>query len=372
MAIKKKPFVSQTRKTIPSPPAKASTPLFKFKTSLLTASIFLVGLLACDRGLGLWLTQQFSKTMISDDTMGNVFNQAIHANTDAYILGDSRAKYHYNPRPLQLKTGLSFFNAGVVAQDVFCFRMGTDVLEQFHQPKLYLVELSTYVFDIQPNQYLGALTTFAPYRHRTHTFEQLLEIEKHANHPRLPYLLKIKSYSFRSHLFPILRQLVGQKPAHPDGFEAKSETLDPRKLPLHRNGLAGILDEVKVMQFIDFVKQSQSKGIRVVVCVGPMYRWDSNFVLWQSEWYYLRCIRQLCKLLAVPLIEISEAAYPEYRDPTYYMDQNHLNKRGAELFSHQVADHLRTILTLPNMEAFYASPYFPQIDPADYPLPLSK
>ncbi len=340
---------------------------------MLTASIFLVGLLACDRGLGLWLTRQFSKTIISDDTMGNVFNQAILAKTDAYILGNSRAKYHYDPKLLQLKTDLSFFNAGTDGQDVFFFRMGTDVLEQFHQPKLYLVELSTYTFDIQPKQYFAALTSFAPYRQQSsHAFEQLLQVERHAMHPQLPYLLNIKTYRFTRHSLPILMQLLGQKQKYPHEFIPLSGTLAHQALPTHRSGLTGTIDEVKVMQFIDFVRQSQSKGIRVVVCVGPMYRWDSNFVLWQSEWYYLRCIRQLCKLLTVPLIEISEAAYPEYRDPTYYQDENHLNKRGAELFSHQVADHLQTLLTLPNMEGFYASPYFPQIDPADYPLPLSK
>jgi hypothetical protein len=103
-----------------------------------------------------------------------------------------------------------------------------------------------------------------------------------------------------------------------------------------------------------------------VFCLGPTWRGDTEYELWDQERYYLKLLRQIAKLHAVPLLELSEQYYPEFRDPFYYADPDHLNVVGARHYSRLAAMHINEIKKFKSVDQLMQSPYYPKIDPKDY------
>ncbi len=346
------------------------------RTFLLTLGIagaFGLGGFALDRFLALGLMPLYQRTLFDADGDINKINWALLTKADAYVFGDSRARQHYDTRILRNGTGLQFFNAGVTGRDFVFMNMLRDLLEQQHKARLYLVDINYHGFDQYPFRYKPDLKYFAPYHRQIAAYRSVAAHddapEGHWSYP--DKLALCHSYPFNGCLVPMFRHwALGERPQAIEGYVPVAEYRDPNLAANKRMKYYSKLDPFTLKELVDFVKQSRKSGIDVVFCIGPYYLGGTDFKLWTVEWDYLRITRQLAKVLKVPLIDFNVLSYVELRDPRNYTDGDHLNQRGAEFFSKQVAWHLAELKKFQAAGRFFASPYYPQIDPKDYLLAI--
>lgn len=371
----------------------SATAYFNFKmewhlapATLAVVLAFVIGLFISDRSLFFVLTQINRHSIHSPETI----NQTLHTHAEAYILGDSRAKHHFDPAILNAEVGLNFFNAGASGYDILYYRCLTTLLEKRVTPKLYVVNISLDDFHRNPEQY-ASMGIFAPYMDESPVIRDLLTKQQwrsaitlrgigddiqdamiHEYHWDLAWkyvwrkylaLYGVKTYRFNAKLYPFVQSLLDIPLASQNGFVPLNKPFDTH---MEYWVLEEDIDLSLVNDLIQWVRQVQSKGIRVIFSVAPSFRMSSNFVLRPDEWYYLKAIRQTAKLLQVPLIEISELKHPNYRDPAYYVDRDHLSAKGAEFYSHHAALHIKQVLSLPSIEG---TPYEAKIEPDQYVIP---
>ena len=348
---------------------------------------FIAGLLFFDRSFFLVLKLCNRHNLQGPETI----NQTLHTHADAYIFGDSRAKYHIDPAVLNAEVGLNFFNAGASGYDILYYRCLCELLEKRTKPKLYVINISLDDFHRNPAQY-GSMNIFAAYMDESAVVRAMLVKQSWRAVPALqrighdrqasmlkdfpwdvawPYVCKsyvtlmgIKTYRFNAKLYYFVEAALGRPLASSDGFVPLSNT--PFQAAKRRYVMAQDVDFALVNELIQCVRQAQSKGICVILSVAPSFR--MTYSLAPDEWYYLYAIRQSAKLLHVPLIEISEHNHPHYRDALYYFDRDHFNARGAAFYSQHLALHIARVLSLPDIAG---TPYEAHIEPDQYVIPAS-
>ncbi len=333
--------------------------------ALLCVGSFVAGLFALDRSATA-LVKPFHRQTLVDEQAGGSINQALHARAEAYVFGNSRAKHHYDCEILSQTTGLRFFNAGAEGQDVLYTRLLADLIEKEQQPKLYLVNVNLTDLMQIGYRYLR-IDVFAPYIDDSAVVSGTLLHPSRGHEYRLRYGM-LHTPRFNNCIVPILRQRLGH--LETEGRFGYVPLHKPFKddTPEHKWVLlVEQYDPFALSEFIHFLRQAKAKHIKVVLCMGPHYRYRSEFNLRKDEWFFLFGLRQIAQLMELPYIELSEAGYSEFRDSRYYQDVDHLNEAGARFFSEKLAQHLRYALSLPTLEG---SMYKPPIEPRQYTIPM--
>ncbi len=322
--------------------------------------VFIILAYGLDRGMAVLLDHAFARTVVGQ-AEGAKLNQAVRSHADAYILGDSRAEHHNDPAVLSAATGLRFFNAGCEGRELMYLRLQADLIEMEQTPQLYLLDLSFHNFDARRSYRSDQQRYVAfPFVSRSAV---AAEFFNGISTPDRYVRVLASSCRYRSAFWPIVRGLFGALPESPDGFNVTQGTLREGS---SRHLVEGKIDFYALDQLLKFIQQSRQKQIQIVFCLGPSWRGDTEYELWEQERMYLLLLRQLAKLQHVPLIEATELYYPQFRSPHVFTDTDHLNAYGAHIYSQIVADHLRAILRINSIPALEASPYYPQIDPKDY------
>jgi hypothetical protein len=246
-----------------SKPATASPipPVFK---AVALAVLFAAGLWGADRASA-WGLQGVFYRAVSDSAGGGKLNQAVLARADAYVLGDSRAQYHYDPEILTDMTGLRFFNAGLEGREILYLRLQADLIEQAHKPKLYLVEISFHNFDNRrPHTYDSMLYLSMPFYHRSPVVAEYLS---HGSSELKSKLRLCASYSYNGKMLNIVNHALGVPPASENGFAYRTDHLKPE---VSRFLLNGNLEKFVIDEFLVFVQQARQKQITVVFCMGQI------------------------------------------------------------------------------------------------------
>ena len=327
---------------------------FLFFRTLFVLLLFGGGFFALDRSLG-WGLQAALRHVRTPRVDIGVINQALSTDANAYILGDSRAQYHYIPKILAQATGLKFFNAGLKGRELDYVRFMGDLLLQTRHPDLLLVDLSFHNFDqSRPHPLTPMLHLALPYA-------AVSQAMKTYPYPTLSRLSQV--YGYQDLWMALGMQLRYGKSQLTWSERFQTDYLKPgRTRPL----LTGDIDKRVVGELLAFIQQCHASQVRVVFCISPTYRGETEFGLWSQEIKYLNLIRQIAKLSQIPLIEVTETHYPQFRDYRYYSDPAHLNAAGALLYSQLVAEHLKIVLDLPDQAALQHSIYYPSLNPSQY------
>jgi hypothetical protein len=269
-------------------------------------------------GLG-WL---YGQTEIGS---AGVVNRAMRQRNELVVIGDSRARHHFNPAVLRRETGLSTYNAGVNGQSMLFFYAMEQLIVSAYRPRMIMLHLGPGDF-AREQEALDRLSVLLP----------------HADHPEVKKLLMLRSpyerfkllsrtYPYNSMLVALLgAALVPSHGAYEDGF-----------VPLYGKTLAAAVhvspqksrggsDEVRVPAgglFLrtlgDFIESAQARNVSVVICVSP-------------EWgvvYLDDAVRRLIGDKGAAYIEISRNTHPVFKDPRLFKTRGYLNAEGAMVFS---------------------------------------
>lgn len=248
---------------------------------------------------------------------------------DVIILGSSRAMHHYNPDIITDSLNLSCYNAGYDGQSILYHEAILNVMLQRYTPKIVILDITCYELLENETSY-DLLSTLNPYV---------------AKHPILKETVGLRSdfeaYKFISRIYPynslFARIAIGNlnfstKDVSDNGFTAQPGIWNE---PLNSITFQkeDILDDQKVNSFNRFLNHCKLKGVKLMVVYSPTYRLENN------KSVSISYIENTCKLHKIPFVSYQNNEI--FMQNTLFHDFDHLNDKGADLFSSDIASYLK-------------------------------
>lgn len=265
-------------------------------------------------------------------------------NAQIVISGSSRALVHYDPRIIHDITGLSAFNLGRnAAQTDMQWAFLKAYLEHNAEPDLVIHNLDPYSFVVSrevfgPAQYL-------PYLDDQAIYQALLKINssvwKWKHVPLYGYAVEDMNFTW----VKALKGLVGWDPRE-DFYRG----YNPRDLKwtgdferykaMNSRGVKVEIDPEAVRLVEELVQTCQSRGIQVILVFAPEYAEMQSLTLNRNEIFGK--FREISERFHAPFWDYSRSTLCQQRDLFY--NSQHLNRRGAETFSRDLAMELANLL----------------------------
>ncbi|HZX96131.1 MAG TPA: hypothetical protein VFE90_16540 [Myxococcales bacterium] len=309
---------------------------------------FILLVVALDAGIGLALDGLYRRTLTGE--RGGLTNQALSKDADVLVLGSSRAQYHFMPSVLHRRLGVRAFNAGLKGHDFLYAALLYDLWQRAHRPaKAVLLQMDMESL-LEREQETAALEILAPYIGQSERVRDVL----YAAGPfkRVEYLSK--SYRYNGKLLSIAKNAFVSPDPTFDGFMRGAGIMDPAgELGSARHGLLDVYapkasEEVavtlarqswsalKLRQLDDLIAAAAQRGTRLFLVHSPLYgQSHAAHDIWTGR------LRQLIAgKPGVELIDLCDVTTPVFARPELYLNFNHLNGPGAEIFSGLLAEEL--------------------------------
>jgi hypothetical protein len=254
---------------------------------------------------------------------------------DILIFGSSRANHHYVPEVFEDSLKMTFYNTGRDGISIFYQLAVLKSVLQRYKPKIIIFD---YIgsFGKDKIQY-ERLSCLLPY-YRTHPeIRKIIEL-------RSPYE-KIKliseTYPFNSHIVRIVIGNLGinkkrrqdDKGYIPIFNEWQTEVDSAQTIPLY------VVDSQKVIAFQEFIKQVKESGVKVFVVYSPLFL---KFKMSQE----IEICKNICSNEKIPFWDFSRDTSFHNHKYLFY-DINHLNHKGAKIFSSIIATKIKATLNSP-------------------------
>lgn len=265
-------------------------------------------------------------------------------NAEVIISGSSRATYHYDPRTIEAASGKSAFNIGRVGTQ-------TDIevavlkayLEHNRKPELILHNLDAFSFVPTREIYDPAL--YVPYLGDKEIFQPLLRIDrsfvKSRYIPLYGYVVEDMNFTWLLGL----KSFFGIQPKQDFflGFCPRDKTwtddFDNFRAG-NPNGVSFAVNPAGVQALEELIEVCKRNGIQLVFVYSPEYTGMQAMTNNRAE-IFAR-FRDLASHNHIPLWDYSDSTYSGDRDLFY--NSQHLNAKGALLFSNDVASRVKAYL----------------------------
>jgi hypothetical protein len=279
---------------------------------------------------------------------GGLLNYALTKDADVLVLGSSRAQYHVMPSVLERQLSLTAFNAGLKGHDFLYSVMLFDLWQRAHPaPRVVLLQVDIESL-LDRDSELESAQIFAPYLDDSAIVRDVL----YAAGPfkRIEYWSH--AYRYNGKAFSIARNLFTHPDPGADGFVPAIGTIDGTDVKLV-NALdqdATALDYARrpfSARKLRYLQQLADYGVRhrtrIVLFHSPLYEQDETaHRLWADR------MRTLAATMPkVEFLDLCAVTRPDLfaHNPALYHDVNHLNERGAAIFSTLLADELKSRLS---------------------------
>ena len=293
--------------------------------------ILLVIMFAVDRGVGSIIEYYFTNQPMGDAAS---FAHAINEpKEDILIYGSSRAVHTYDPRVFTDTLGLSCFNCGRNASNViYHSAILPAAINGSHKPKAIILDLTPKEIAWRSGPFgADALAgIIVPYVRTNEHFAKLaMEL-----FPKEYYKAQVsKLYAYNSMILSIIRNSNRTKNDNVNGYQPmRGSKVAPEPEDVTSLGRDSV-DQYSKDRLEFFVKSVTEKGIPLVVIVSPMYAkpFEDNESLIVSK-----------EILAKYGVEVWDyATDPRYVKKELFYDFNHLNVKGAEMFSREIASRMK-------------------------------
>ena len=271
-------------------------------------------------------------------TMNALMNKRMDA--DVVVLGNSRAACSYHPQVLDSVLHVNSRNLGVSGQPFGVSWLRWELYRRNnHPPRLLIVnidysELGIVTNGFEKEQYYPYITdTLVRPFLDLYGFSWL---EKHI--PMYRYRGNYKLISIG--LLELLGIRHDTKGDYIKGYSNSNDKWNGDKLErVLRQGIVKGKCESKAIILLESVlEQTKEKGFQVVFVYAPIYRRLKQHL---DEEEPLRVYRELSNRFSVPILDYSQMAICS--DTSFFKDANHLNSRGAELFSMSLAHSIDSL-----------------------------
>lgn len=243
-----------------------------------------------------------------------------------FILGSSRAQYHYNPEVIAPKLHKTTYNAGLSGQSILYTKTLLDVLTERHRPEIIILDVQHSEF-VHSQLAYDRLNNLGPYASRHPQVWNTLSLRSSTE--KLRHLSRI--YPYNSLLIPMVVNNIGldTREFTENGFLAKKGVWTGEKFKPSIDA-AEKLDQNKLDAFTHILDLCRQKDIRLYVVISPIY---FDFI---EDTPSMRFLQSELEARQIPLISyINDKAFA---DPKLFFDALHLNGQGADKFSANIAE----------------------------------
>ena len=303
-----------------------------FFTSLLLAILFTLNYIV-EKGLRKSKLEYYA-------AWNDIYNSKCDA--DMVLLGPSRTEYMISPRILDSMLYINTYNLGM---DGWFFSMEYQRMKIYLQhnktPKYIVTNIDSRIFS--PNTDLFKYEQFIPYLSDTMiqnatknhigeftSREIYFPLFKYCNHPDL---IKegVKNY-FNGQSITESKE-KGYYP-WPGKFDMNAFKDHVKHYP---NGIMFPINDSVVGQFIDFVKFCKENNVKLIFDFAPLYYEEQHFERSLPE--VMKIINSVAQQYEIPILDYRTDSI-NY-DTSYFANVQHLNQKGAELFSKKLATDLQ-------------------------------
>jgi hypothetical protein len=273
---------------------------------------------------------------------GDIFGGRIKANM--LFMGSSRAWVHFSPVIVDSILGTQSYNLGMD---------GTSLDLQFERLKIYLKHNPAPRYIVQE---VSLNTTVVRAKELPH-YEQFLPWLNDDDVWRI-YTEKYSNVSPADRYFPLFKynnQLVllkegimsfaghGVARTKERGYKGQLLSWDSSFddfVISHPNGYALPVQDSSMQLLQEYIQYCRSRHIELIFVYAPYYYKAANYITNLNE--IKDMVEQLAKTNQIPMLDYSR----NYLDSSqqYFYNSQHLNKLGAELFSQQLAQDLKSFL----------------------------
>lgn len=316
------------------------------KKFLIKLFIFLFILFICDRLVGSVL-----EFLYNHNPQGDIrtFSHSINnPKEDIMIYGSSRAVHTYNCRIIKDSLGLSCFNNGRENSNILYHSTILPWALEKHTPKIIILDVTPkeFTFRSGENAKLVLASMILPYVRRDTQFANIAT----KLFPRELLKAKVsKLYAYNSLILPIIwgqftKRKKGQAKDIINGYLPLHGSKITKGLPAYSfNDIEGE-DSTAKERFEFFVKTVTEKNIKLFVAIGPIY--IQKF----PETDDMKEMQEILKKYNVPFWNYSSDT--SYLKRENFYDNAHLNDRGAQIFSAEIASKIKTIIQSDSSSGF--------------------
>jgi len=314
------------------------------RRTLVLVLVFLIVGVALDRGIARLLDAAYARV---EAGIGAIPNRALQQRAEVVVLGNSRARRHVDSDILSGALDASVYNAGCPGQSFPYMRGLLDLLLQEYTPRLVLVHVDPQM--IADLGRFGRVSMLSPMMNRSEVVRDL--IYEQGPWERIKYLAD--SYRYNDRVVEIASELPEKDRSHAGyiprkgkpSLERLNEVMWPRSFALVEDRLGPEPDPRRVELLREMIRSAREHGAEVVLLTSP--RWRPPGVAEDPRRQHL--MDSLVSIAAeegVPFVRVLLDDPEEFWDPTRFADSQHLNERGATLYSTLVAERLRALRVL--------------------------
>ena len=286
-----------------------------------TFTVVLLGIILFDQLIGRGLSYLYSQ-----QKSGLLYrtSYAIDSTRAEYIVaGSSRANHDYDPTVFENMLKVSFYNCGRDKQGlIYSCAVISGILERY-RPKYIII-------DIRPDEFSqsdeGTLSTILPYQNNAAVAQYFKYNSKFDN---LKLLSKI--YPYNSLLTNLVVGLNKNWGRSYKGY-IKLTGIDSN-LPLEKLEEPIKANDAKIKVFRQLLTKIGKERIPVMLVISPIrYNYKSTVTVNQ-------CLKLSKSFPNVKFLNFTDL--PQWYDYKLYSDNNHLNAKGAAIYSAALATYLR-------------------------------
>ena len=305
--------------------------MYTMKKFLIYTVIFILSLFIIDRIGGACFG--FLRDKVSNTTPNEFIptKKMDHLNVGLVCIGSSRIKYHLDPKILSDSLLFSVYNCGKTGHWFFYENALFRSMVDQYKPKLILWNID-FMWDFQVNNRDPSieLTTLYPYYSEDSYIRET--IDKYGDK-----ILKIRNffllYRYNSIIYKYLRILL-----HPNanGYEPQivnNRKWTPKRIAETFNDSI-LVDKDKIKMFANSLDYSIKKKVKVIILFSPRYV--------KSEYKKTNVYKSIVNVLREKHIRLLDYYQdPFFMDSTLYRDCDHLNAKGAQIYSKKVSHQLK-------------------------------
>ena len=253
-----------------------------------------------------------------------------HCKDDVLIFGSSRAHYHHNPQILSDSLGLSCFNCGEDAMGIVLYYAWWKLISQRYHPKWVIYEV-TPQYDIRKtnnNDYLWRLRRYYDREGISDIFNRVDSLER--------WKMLCWMYRYNSMFTELIADVFKPLKLGGDrGFLGVNRRIKKSygdgKPQFHGKKIK--IDSLKMELFEKMIQEMGST--QLVLTVSPSF-YGVNDTVYTP-------IKEICQKYDIPFFDYSNS--PKYlRKEQYFFDSYHLNSEGADVFTCELVEDIRTIM----------------------------
>lgn len=303
------------------------------RTLILKAAFFLICLVFFDIVLG-----GINKYFFYKQKSGKYFriNYTMEIAADKILIfGDSHAVRHYVPDVIQNELHLSCYNAGVLGQGILFQSILQSIVLGRTSPEIIILDVDPNSLLYSNDQY-DRLSDLNPFYSK---YPDIIgrAIEKKSKYEKI--FLNSKLYQFNSTIAHIIRYWVapqwdqkGYRPLFGELHYSDSEIYDQEEE--NSEGLHA-LDQNMIEAFKRFAANAKRKNAKLVYVISPSVKYRDI-----SSNRSLKEIKIIANLYNIPYIDFwNHSAFIHHNE--LFNDTNHLNDKGAKLFSKMVSAEIK-------------------------------